>query len=83
MAAMASYPHVQKRAQAELDAVIGSNRLATLDDKPLLPYTVALVKECLRWRNVTPLGFPHTARQDDEYEGYLIPKGSTILPIVS
>ena len=50
-------------------------------DVPLLPYTTALVKECLRWRNVTPLGFPHTVREDDEYKGYFIPKGSTILPI--
>ena len=80
---MASYPHVQMRVQMELDTVVGSNRLTTLDDKPRLPYTVELVKECLRWRTVTPLGFPHTVREDDEYEGYLIPKGSTILPIVS
>ena len=81
MAAMASHPQVQRRAQAEIDAIVGPNRLPTLDDKPLLPYTAALIKECLRWRNVTPLGFPHTVREDDEYKGYFIPKGSTILPI--
>ena len=82
MAAMASHPDAQRRAQAEIDAVVGSKRLPTLDDMPLLPYTTALVKECLRWRNVTPLGFPHTVREDDEYKpGYFIPKGSAVLPI--
>ena len=81
MAVMASYPHIQRRAQDELDAVIGSSRLATLDDKPLLPYTTALLRECLRWRNVSPLGFVHTVREDDEYKGYFIPKGASMLPI--
>ena len=80
---MTLHPHIQKRAQAELDAVVGSNRLPTLDDQHLLPYTAALAKECFRWRNVLPLGFPHIVCEDDEYKGYFIPKGSTILPITS
>ena len=76
---MASHPDAQRRAQAEIDAVVGSKRLPTLDDMPLLPYTTALVKECLRWRNVTPLGFPHTVREDDEYKGYHIPGGAIVM----
>ena len=83
MAAMTLHPQIQRRAQAELDVVIGPNRLPTLEDKPLLPYTTALIKECFRWRNVTPLGFPHIACEDGEYQGFFIPKGSTLLPIVS
>ena len=50
------YPQVQKRAQAELDAVIGRDRLPTLDDRPRLPYIEALCKELLRWNMVTPNG---------------------------
>jgi cytochrome P450 len=50
------FPQVQRRAQAELDAVIGRDRLPTLDDKPRLPYIEALCKELVRWNMVTPIG---------------------------
>ena len=54
--AMLVHPEVQKRAQKELDAVIGHDRVPTFADKPRLPYVVAIVKEVLRWRPVTPIG---------------------------
>jgi cytochrome P450 len=50
------YPEVQDRAQAELAEVIGHDRLPTLDDRPRLPYTNALVKEVLRWDPAAPEG---------------------------
>ena len=50
------FPQVQRRAQAELDAVIGRDRLPTFDDRPHLPYIVALCKELMRWNMVTPNG---------------------------
>lgn len=43
-------------AQAELDAVIGPQRLPEFGDRPSLPYMNALVKETLRWQLVAPLG---------------------------
>ncbi|KAH7910744.1 cytochrome P450 [Hygrophoropsis aurantiaca] len=76
--AMTLYPEVQAKAQAELDSVVGTDRLPTLEDLPALPYTAALCKEVLRWNVVTPLTSYHVATQDDMYEGYLIPKGSYI-----
>ena len=45
--AMALYPDVQKKAQEELDKVIG-NRLPEFNDRPNLPYINATVKESLR-----------------------------------
>src|SRR6266852_8132575 len=54
--ALVLFPHVQRRAQAELDLVIGRDRLPTFDDKPRLPYIEALCKELMRWQMVTPLG---------------------------
>ena len=54
--ALVLFPHVQKRAQAELDLVIGRDRLPTFDDRPRLPYVEALCKELTRWQMVTPLG---------------------------
>ena len=75
---MAAHPEVQKRAQAELDAVVGPNRLPEFEDQDSLPYICALTKELLRWRTVVPLSIPHRSMQDDEYRGYLIPKGSLV-----
>jgi hypothetical protein len=54
--ALVLYPHVQKRAQAELDLVVGRDRLPTFDDRPRLPYIEAICKEVVRWRMVAPLG---------------------------
>lgn len=49
-------PKVQKKAQAELDAVVGRTRLPDFGDQPSLPYVQAIVLEALRWRPVTPTG---------------------------
>ena len=73
---MVTHPIVQRKAQAELDRVIGSNRLPSFQDHDSLPYTRAVMKECLRWHSVLPLGVPHAATEDIEYDGYTIPKGS-------
>jgi cytochrome P450 len=53
--ALALLPHVQRRAQAELDVVVGRDRLPTFDDRPRLPYIEALCKELMRWNMVTPI----------------------------
>ena len=55
---MALYPEVQKKAQAEIDAVVGQNRLPDFQDRPSLPYINAVVKESSRWNLVFPLGRP-------------------------
>jgi hypothetical protein len=54
--ALTLFPQVQRRAQAELDIVVGRDRLPTFDDRPRLPYIEALCKELMRWQMVTPLG---------------------------
>ncbi|KZT37264.1 cytochrome P450 [Sistotremastrum suecicum HHB10207 ss-3] len=71
-------PDVQKRAQSELDSVVGSERLPRLSDKSNLPYVEALVKEAYRYHPPSPLGSPHCAHQDDVYEDMFIPKGSHV-----
>ena len=55
---MALHPEVQKKAQAEIDAVVGLNRLPDFHDRPSLPYINAVVKESSRWNLVVPLGRP-------------------------
>ena len=77
--AMTLHPSIQTRAQAELDAVVGPDRLPTMADRPRLPYVNALALEVLRSHVVAPTGVPHRVTEDDVYEGYFIPKGSLVL----
>lgn len=77
--AMVLYPEAQKIAQAEIDAVVGQDRLPTFEDRDKLPYIRALAPELLRWAPVTPQGVSHRAMREDVYEGYRIPKGAAIL----
>ncbi|KAG2043176.1 cytochrome P450 [Suillus americanus] len=78
--AMTLFPDVQKKAQAEIDAVVGPDRLPSFADQGSLPYIEALAKETLRWHAVVPTGFPHCASEDDIHDGYYIPKGSVVIP---
>ncbi|TQV91100.1 cytochrome p450 oxidoreductase [Cordyceps javanica] len=77
--AMILYPDVQRKAQKEIDTVIGSDRLPGLQDRDQLPYVSAIVKEALRWFPVTPMGVPHSTDDDIPCGDYIIPKGSIIL----
>lgn len=52
---MCLYPEVQRKAQAELDQVLGG-RLPEFSDRASLPYINAVVKESNRWQLVLPLG---------------------------
>ena len=54
--AMTLYPDVQRKAQAEIDQIVGNSRLPDFSDDGVLPYVLAIVKETLRWHPVTPLG---------------------------
>lgn len=77
---MTLYPEVQRKAQEEIDRVLGAGRLPKMTDRANLPYIDAVVKETLRWHPVAPMGIPHMSVEDDMYEGYHIPKGSLFLP---
>ncbi|KAG2138828.1 cytochrome P450 [Suillus cothurnatus] len=78
--AMTLFPDVQKKAQAEIDAVVGTDRFPSFEDRDSLPYIEALVKEVLRWNAVAPTGVVHCVSEDDIHDGYYIPKGSLIIP---
>ncbi|KAK7048376.1 O-methylsterigmatocystin oxidoreductase [Favolaschia claudopus] len=77
--AMAQYPAVQQRAQEELDTVLGSSRLPQFEDRPSLPFVEAVYRELMRWRPALPLGVPHATSADDIYNGFYIPKGTTVM----
>ncbi|KAH8102242.1 cytochrome P450 [Cristinia sonorae] len=63
MLAMVLHPEARKRAQVELDTVIGKDRLPNFDDQPNLPFLTAIVRETIRWHPPTPLGtFPRFSK---------------------
>lgn len=75
---MALHPEIQLRAQKEIDEVTRGERSPTYADREQLPYVQAIVKEVHRWHPIGSMGLPHCAAADDEYKGYLIPKGAII-----
>lgn len=77
---MSLYPDVQAKAQAEIERVCGRSRLPEMADTDSLPYVQAIMYEVLRWHAIVPLSMPHVATEDDQYEGYFIPKGSVLIP---
>ncbi|KAF1849093.1 O-methylsterigmatocystin oxidoreductase [Cucurbitaria berberidis CBS 394.84] len=78
--AISIFPEVQKKAQEELDRVIGNSRLPVSADRESLPYIEAVMKETHRWHLVLPMGLPHSSVEEDICRGYRIPKGAILLP---
>lgn len=88
-------PDVQANAQAQLDSVLGENRLPEFRDRDSLPYIEAIIAETMRWHPIAGLGMcsiflsrpliklfsglAHSVSEDDEYNGYFIPKGSIVM----
>lgn len=77
--AMVLYPDVFKKARQEIDRVVGTERLPDFDDREQLPYVDCVLQEVYRWGCPPPLGLPHRLVSDDEYRGYHIPAGSTVI----
>lgn len=58
--AMTKFPEILKKAQKEMDSVVGQDRSPAWSDYEKLPYIATCVKEAQRWRPVVPIAFPHT-----------------------
>lgn len=48
---MAKHPDILKKAQAEVDRVVGSDRLPTVADRPNLSYLEAIFAEVFRMKS--------------------------------
>ncbi|KIJ23181.1 hypothetical protein M422DRAFT_196244 [Sphaerobolus stellatus SS14] len=71
---------VQKKAQKELDDVLG-DRLLTLEDRANLPYIEAFCTESQRCQPAMPFEFAHATFEGDMYEEFFIPKGSVVIGV--
>ena len=63
-------PDPFKKAQNELDQVVGPSRLPSLDDRPNLPYFEALMAELMRRANVAPFAIFHENKEEAYISGY-------------
>ncbi|KAI0696235.1 cytochrome P450 [Cerioporus squamosus] len=75
--AMARFPEIQRRAQAEVDAVC-EGQAADAGGPPEAAICRRRSLEVLRWVSIAPV-IAREVNQDDHYKGYLIPKGATIM----
>ncbi|KAL7931755.1 cytochrome P450 [Trichoderma chlorosporum] len=80
--AMTMFPEAQRKAQEEIDRVTGGTRMPVLADRDQMPYIEAMVSEALRWWPILPMGVPHALSEDMNYNGYDLPKGSYVFPVV-
>ncbi|KAK7455761.1 hypothetical protein VKT23_010793 [Stygiomarasmius scandens] len=77
--AFTAFPDALKKAQEEMDRIVGNDRIPEPKDIEELPYIRAIIKETQRWRPPAPTSLPHAATSDAHYKGYVVPQGSTIL----
>jgi len=74
------HPEVGDKIHAEIVEHVGTERPPAMQDKPNLKYLQAVMLETLRIGNVVPLSVLHKNTQDAYVDGYLIPKGSQVVP---
>lgn len=75
---MIKYPSIQQKVQQEIDQVT-SGRWPSLQDRPRMNYTEAVLMEVQRFVNIVPVSVPHRAMTNTTLLGYNIPKDTTIL----
>jgi cytochrome P450 len=79
MAELLQHPDVMKRAQAELDNIVGRNRLVEESDLQNLPYLQAILKEIFRIHPPAPLMIPHCSTETSQVQGYNLPANTRVL----
>lgn len=78
IAEMMNKPEVMKKAQQELDMVVGKDSIVEESHIYKLPYLSAVIKEVMRLHPILPLLVPHCPSETCVVGGYTIPKGVRI-----
>ena len=77
---LAANPRVQRRAQAEIDSVVGRGRPVAPSDKEALPYVRATVQDAIRLSDIHPVGVLHAPSEDVEIDKLRVPKNAFVFP---
>ncbi|XP_073399241.1 cytochrome P450 2K1-like isoform X1 [Dendrobates tinctorius] len=80
---MMKYPEIQKRVQEEIKTHIKPGQLPTVEDRRKMPYADAVIHEIQRFGNIVPLNLSHSTPSDVYLRGYLIPKGTEVIPFLT
>lgn len=79
MSELLRHPKILKKAQVELDVIVGCDRRVHELDIPKLSYIQAIVKESLRLHPPVPLLAPHMSTTATKALGYDIPANSCLI----
>lgn len=71
-------PEVMRKAQDELDRVVGEDDIVEESHIHKLPYLHAIMKESLRLHPVLPLLIPHCPSETCTIGGFSVPKGARV-----
>ncbi|KAG9470270.1 hypothetical protein GDO78_018372, partial [Eleutherodactylus coqui] len=70
------------KVQSEIEKVIGSAEPQVIHRKQM-PYTDAVIHEIQRFGNIIPANVPRATTQDVNFRGYLLPKGTFVIPLLT
>lgn len=76
-------PEEMRRVQEELDQVVGRQRLPSIEDLQFLPVTETTILESMRRSSIVPLATTHSPTRDVHLNGYKIPAGSHVIPLIN
>jgi len=79
---MATYPEIQNKVYHEIVESFGQDEFPSFADRVKLPYTDATIMEVQRLANMLPLSLVHTTTENAVVNGYNIPKGTWIVPLL-
>ncbi|XP_008591860.1 PREDICTED: cytochrome P450 2E1 isoform X2 [Galeopterus variegatus] len=77
------YPEIEEKLHEEIDRVIGPSRIPAIKDRLEMPYMDAVVHEIQRFIDLVPSNLSHEATRDVMFRGYVIPKGTVIIPTLT
>ncbi|XP_042300703.1 cytochrome P450 2C19-like [Sceloporus undulatus] len=77
------YPEIEEKVQEEIDRVVGRSRRPCMADRGQMPFTDAVIHEVQRLISLVPLSVPHAVVRDTPFREYVIPKGTTVYPILT
>jgi cytochrome P450 len=73
IAILCHYPQVQRRIQEELDVFFNKhNARPIFSQRDQIPYTVSVMKECMRYRPITAFGVPHQTTKDGKLKSIIL-----------